>query len=281
MGMLLLVSQIDYSKINVFRKSFYFNSFFLLLALVLSVKVIARSKVYKSPALMAKAAISESPHAIYFYIVLGKICAVNKMPDEAIKWYDKYIEIRKNSPIPYANKASILYGIGKYDESISNFSKAISLEPQNGSFHKDRAFAYYKTHQYDSSLADILYAKRSDYAVNADFEKEVRQKIELYKEIDLYSRSIDGDTATSFSYCKRGLAYFYAKQYDRSINDFSSGIKLDTNDHICLINRGFTYESIGLLDSAYRDYKKLADRGSAIGQKALQNLQKKMQTKNF
>lgn len=49
--------------------------------------------------------------------------------EEAIKSYDKAIKLNPNYPEVYNNKGYVLYKLGRYEEAISNFNKALELNP--------------------------------------------------------------------------------------------------------------------------------------------------------
>ena len=44
--------------------------------------------------------------------------------------FKKYIELIPDDPNPYDSYAELLMKIGRYDESIENYKKALSINPQ-------------------------------------------------------------------------------------------------------------------------------------------------------
>ena len=52
--------------------------------------------------------------------------------EEAIKAYDKAIEINPQYSMAWNNKGAVLYNkLGKVDEAIKAYDKAIEIDPQN------------------------------------------------------------------------------------------------------------------------------------------------------
>jgi len=275
-GVFIMLSQINFSKIDFFNKKIITWIFFSIIALLFFVKTFIRSDVYKNPYQLATTGIEEAPHSIYYYIILGRACVVNNLPEEAIKWYDAYIEKRTNSAIPYANKGAVYLGMKQYDKAIESFNVAITLEPGNTGFYKDRARAFYFSRKFENALIDIQQYKKMGGEVDKNFEEDVKRKVQLQNEIIGYSIQITSDTATDYSYIKRGMAYFTNQDYANSINDFSSGLKLNPKSQICLLNRGWVYEVVGKLDSAKLDYIRLEKLGHPLAPKALEKLNEKM-----
>jgi curved DNA-binding protein CbpA len=69
--------------------------------------------------------------ALYF---LGKY-------NEAIKCYDKAIEIDPNNPVVWNNKGLALNSLGKYDEAITSYDKAIGIDPNDADAWNNKGLA--------------------------------------------------------------------------------------------------------------------------------------------
>ena len=50
--------------------------------------------------------------------------------DEAIKAYDKAIEINPQNSMAWYNKGNVFTNLNKYDEAIKAYDKAIEINPQ-------------------------------------------------------------------------------------------------------------------------------------------------------
>jgi len=57
------------------------------------------------------------------------------------------------------------------------------------------------------------------------------------------------------------LAYGRSGDYEKAIEDFSMGIKLNPNSVFNYYNRGIAYEKLGKKIEAYRDFKRAAKLG--------------------
>ena len=54
--------------------------------------------------------------------------------DEAVASYDKAIQIRPDYADAYSNRGAALQELGRLGEAAENYRKAISIAPQNGLF---------------------------------------------------------------------------------------------------------------------------------------------------
>jgi tetratricopeptide (TPR) repeat protein len=79
--------------------------------------------------------------ALYF---LGKY-------DEAIKCYDKSIEIDPDNPVVWNNKGLALNSLGKYDEAIKCYDKIIEIDPNDADAWNSKGLALNSLGNYDEA----------------------------------------------------------------------------------------------------------------------------------
>ena len=141
---------------------------------------------------------------------------VQKDIKKAKFWYKKAAE--KN--IPYAkdalerlradvyNKRGIAHANkGKYDKAISDFDRAIEIQPKYAKAYFIRGLTYSKKGQYEKAISD-------------------------------FNKAIEINPKNSMAYNNRGMAYLRQAQYDRAILDLSKAIELNPRHHIAYYNRG-------------------------------------------
>ena len=64
---------------------------------------------------------------------ITKVIALDNLGkyEEAIKYYDKAIELDPNNADAWNNKGLALYNLGKYEEAIKYYDKAIEIDPND------------------------------------------------------------------------------------------------------------------------------------------------------
>ena len=147
--------------------------------------------------------------------------------------YDKAIDACTAKIGSSDSRASAVYDtrgyafskIGKYDDAIADYSRAIEVNPKDIFAYNGRSFAYSKKGQYDKAIADSATA------------------IEL-------------DPKNSLSYHERAVAYEGKKEYDKAIADWSKAIAIAPAEYN-ILSRARLYRNGGQFDEAIADYSRL------------------------
>ena len=72
--------------------------------------------------------------------------------DEAIKCYDKAIEIDPDNPVVWNNKGLALNSLGKYDEAVKCYDKAIEIDPDDADAWNNKGLALNSLGKYDEAV---------------------------------------------------------------------------------------------------------------------------------
>ena len=111
---------------------------------------------------------------------------------------------------------------GLYEQAITDFTKALGVDPSMADSHFYRARAYEKKEKYDQAIADYT------------------------KVIQLNPRALT-------SYINRGYAYEKMRHYDKAINDFTKAIEMEPKMAPLYVDRARVYFLKGLYDQAIAD----------------------------
>lgn len=165
--------------------------------------------------------------------------AVHREYDKAIEECTKQIngEIAvKYLEYSYSNRGAAYANKKQYDNAISDYTKAIELNPGYAAAYHNRAIAYAKTEQHDKAISD-------------------------------FSKVIELSLGDSAAYVGRAFAYANKKQFDEAIFDYTKAIELNPNDSDAFQNRSMAYASMNQFDQAASDRNKaieLSGRASSL-----------------
>jgi tetratricopeptide (TPR) repeat protein len=108
------------------------------------------------------------------YYTKGAVYQRFNMPDSAIVWLNKCLEISPNADYALNNRGSVLLNnYKKYDEAVADFSKAIQINPV-GDYYLNRSRCYYMLGQLDKARADAIIARQKNTAIPEDFRQAIK-----------------------------------------------------------------------------------------------------------
>lgn len=116
----------------------------------------------------------------------------------------------------------------KYDQAISDFTRAINLKPESFETYQERGEIYRRMEQYDLALNDYT------------------------KAIQLGSKNFD-------VYQNRGKLHLYLKQDEEAIADFSQAIQIDPTRAESFLLRGFSHSRLAHYDLAIQDFLQVTE----------------------
>ncbi len=129
------------------------------------------------------------------------------------------------SPEAYYNRGLAFYMMGKFDQAIKEYTRAIRGNKLDADSYYNRALAYLKKRQYSKAIRDLAVA-------------------------------IKYDPKAADAYCNRAGANFRLGRLDSALADYNAAIKLSPNDPDLYNNRALVYKALGQMDKATADLKK-------------------------
>ena len=110
-----------------------------------------------------------------------------------------------------------------FDEAITDFSRAIEIEPTNANAIFNRATIYRGKGEYEKSIGDL-------------------------------NKYILLNPTNAMAFENRASDFAGLEAFDQAIRDWSEGLRLNPNDATALALRGFCYNKKGRFDDALKDY---------------------------
>ena len=225
-------------------------------------------------------AIELDPNDARAYEERGDVCRTKGLIDQAIADFTKVIELipkyldldnkisdsekkklgKTISDTRYAyaylNRGRAYCKNGKFDEAISDFTKAIEIYPSLDAAYRERGIAR-------------RYRKDFDQAV-ADFTKIIESNTKEGSDKPIHAEA----------YLDRGIAYREKGELDKAISDFNKALEINP-DFFCniYIERGLAYYLKGEYDKARDDMHKAETSKVGVIPKMLVNLKEMLNQK--
>ncbi len=149
--------------------------------------------------------------------------------DEAITEFNKAIAINPKSANAYYSLGFTYDKKGDLANAISNFSKAIEIDPALTDAYYNRGFAYYRKGAFDNAIADYnkLIEINPAYAdAYYGLGLVYSKKGDLKKAIFEYTKAIEVRPNFALAYDARAVAYFTNKNYISAMFDVNKAQSL-------------------------------------------------------
>lgn len=166
----------------------------------------------------------------------------------------------------YVYRGNIYLKAGYTAKAISDYQKAIVLDPENVDAYENCGIANDEIHYFDIAVsyynkaielntndAGIYLNRALTYRNMGDFENAINDN---NKAIELGEIGKSGADTVGLAYTRRGIVYERMSNYDMAIKDYSKAVELNNNYSDAFFFRAGAYTQIGEIDSALKDYTK-------------------------
>ncbi len=207
----------------------------------------------------------------------------NKLKDYYGAYYDfeeaKKGKFAKNNPIFHNNYGVILNGIGNYNKAITEFNKALSLNPNFIDAKANRGIAYYETGNFKEAFDDFNFAIKNkiDKPDVYYYKAKTYVALNMYDKANIdFTRAINADPNNALYYYERAMNKTKTGNTLGAISDFNEAINIDSLNYVYYLNRGNAYSAILQIEKAINDYSKAIkikpDYADAYFNKAVLNM---------
>lgn len=179
------------------------------------------------------------------------------------------LQVRAQLVEAYKDRAATRHQRGEYDKAITDYTRALELDPSAADLYFARSASHCKNHRYEQAVADLTKAigispsNARHYHARGEISHEQRVRLRrgsFDSAIADYSRAIELDSQNAQYYLDRGVAYHNQRHYtglgdyNKAINDYDRAIELDSFNHVSFYYRGISFHAKGNHKQAIEDY---------------------------
>jgi tetratricopeptide (TPR) repeat protein len=166
--------------------------------------------------------------------------------------------------LAYLSRANAYHIIGKHDQAISDFTKALKLNSRFAEAYNGRGYVYLKTFKYDQAILDFTKALE----IYPGFFEAFLLRGEAYMLINKFdqaihdlNKAIEINPMSPNAYNTRGIVFLKTYLFDRAISDFTKAVEIDPTFGHAYYNRGLAYSSKREYEKALEALNKGRDFG--------------------
>ena len=188
-----------------------------------------------------------------------------KKPEEALKAYDKAIEVDPGFARPYAGRAQTYNESGQFEKAIRESEQALLLDPKLAWAFNTRGVAHNGLRNPEKAIEDLSraieldpkYARPHSNRSNSYYWlKNYRQSL---KDAD---KAIELDPRLSSAHFRRGRALASLNETEEAVRSFDRAIQLDPTDSGFYWHRGRVFLKLNKKELAMEDIRKAASMGN-------------------
>jgi tetratricopeptide (TPR) repeat protein/serine/threonine protein kinase len=178
--------------------------------------------------------------------------------DEAISDYTKAIELNPKLADAWHNRGALYCDrLGQPEKALADLSKALELEPKDAENWFNRGETYTELDQPQKALAD--YNKAIE--LEPKFVQALNNRGNAYAKLDRpekaladYNKAIELAPTVTRAWWSRGVLYWNLGQLDKALADHTKAIEVEPDNAAIWHNRGLLYQELNELQKALADY---------------------------
>ena len=178
----------------------------------------SQSEKNDSAIVQLKIAVQLNPDYAVVHNTLGYIYLDKKENEKAENEFKEYIRLAPDRPNPYDSYADFLGNVGRYDEAIENYNKAIEIDDsfisslpslgqyyiRIGNFTAARK-TYQKFFESTNDKSTKLYALRLEIIISYLYENKIDEALNNFKEYRAYVVKVNDEKEAALSYAYEGF----------------------------------------------------------------------------
>jgi tetratricopeptide (TPR) repeat protein len=193
---------------------------------------------------------------------------------QAIRDYDKALEINPNYGEVYINRGVARAALGEYSQAIGDYNKAIEIKPHDADAYYNRGVVYAALGNFSQAIGDYDRALE----LKPRYAEAHNNRGVVYaalgndgQAIGDYDKAVEINPNNAEAYYNRGNSYARLGNYQQAIKDYDSAIKIKMNYGEAYNNRAYAYWRLGNAKQSIEDLKTAARLGSIGAQKTLKS----------
>jgi tetratricopeptide (TPR) repeat protein len=191
------------------------------------------------------------------WIENGNKAMLARKYDEAIKDFNKVLEIDSLNSIALYNRGLSYIYLENYKAALTDFDKVITIDSTNADAFNSRGLVHGFLEQGELALSDFNSAIKYDsnfsmaYFNRGNININLGNKDEAMKD---FNKSLELDSSNPAVFFQRGNLYYSAEEYQKALKDFDKAVMMGYKNQHIYYNRANAYYRTNNFRKAIKDY---------------------------
>jgi tetratricopeptide (TPR) repeat protein len=241
------------------RKLFWGPVFCGTLLAVLCVLTWRQCGMYANIETLWRTTLAWNPNSSLAHNNLGNIFLQNGRVDEAMKQFQKALDIEPRYALAHNNLGAALYQKGQVDEAVAHYQKALEIEPRYAQAHNNLGIVLFQKGQVDEAMAHFqkaLAIQPNNAEIYNNFGNALLGKGEAAGAIRCFQKAVE--IAPDFAGAQEnlGLILFQKGQVDEAIVHYQKAVALQPVNAEFQYNLGYALFLKGETRGAIAHYQR-------------------------
>ncbi len=136
-----------------------------------------RCRVWKDGITLWSDAIKKYPSMARLYNNRGIYYAQIHQYNNALSDFNRALSLDTNFTAVYNNRGSLYASVGEFDKAIADFTRVLKIDPGFADAYYNRAIAYFMKKEFERALQDLIKCKKLGSEVPQEFLNEIQKKL--------------------------------------------------------------------------------------------------------
>lgn len=187
----------------------------------------------------------------------------------AVTNFNKAIQLNPKQDKTYNNRGKAYFQMGEYENAIQDYDQAVQLNPQNAEVYNNRGLAYDGNGNSEKAIEDYTQAikLKPDLAdAYSNRAKAFKKQGNFQDALQDYNESIKRNPNQAAMYYDRGVSQSKLGQNRQAIADFTQAIRLDPKNAAAFNSRGVSYQALRNYPQAVSDFSQAIQLNSKFAE---------------
>ena len=182
--------------------------------------------------------------------------------NDAIKEYQKALEADPQNALAHKSLAALYYRQTKLDESIVEYEKAIEINPKYSDAHYELGISLYRR----GRLEDAIRSFKEALKINPNFHiarywlgLSYYYGGRLSEAIEAFKQTIANEPNVAIAYYHLGIAYTREDKWKSAVAEFENFLKKTPNSAAAHYQLGVSYYKLGDVDQAIEHFRRAVE----------------------
>jgi len=235
--------KLDHSEvINVADRYMYLPS--IGICILVAIWLVNLSKVFTSKHMVAKV-MPTAIILILFVLLFGKTFMQVRLWENSFDLWDYSLKVEPRSEIAFLNRGNASSEMGRKEEALSDFTKAIELNDSLYEAYVNRSNILNEIDDFAGALKDLEKAEELNdgFAGLYVSRGSIYAKIGKYDlAIEEYTRAIELDGSKVDAYLNRGNVYSQVNEFDKALGDYNMAATIEPEFGMIYYNKAIVYQ---------------------------------------